>query len=321
MPLLISEAEVASLLTMEDALTLVEEVFAYTDSAKPSSQPRRRVASGTGTLNVMSAALHARDAMGLKAYPTGPGGVRFIVLLYRASTSELLAIIEAGRLGELRTGAASGVATKHLAPTGARTLGIYGAGTQAETQVEAVASVRRLDRVVAYARQTDRLDAFCHRMSEQVGVSVLPASSPEEPLECKIVTTATSSAVPLFLGDRIRPGTHLNVVGSNFASKAEVDIATIRRASLIVVDSTESARLEGGDLLPAIDRGLLSWEWVTELGDIVSGRQPGRRLPEDVTLFKSHGVASEDVVLAHEIWLRASRNGVGRRVGMFGEAI
>jgi ornithine cyclodeaminase/alanine dehydrogenase-like protein (mu-crystallin family) len=321
MPLLISEAEVASLLTMEDALTLVEEVFAYSGSAKPSSQPRRRVASGTGTLNVMSAALPARDVMGLKVYPTGPGGVRFVVLLYRASTSELLAIIEAGRLGELRTGAASGVATKHLAPTGASTLGIYGAGTQAETQIEAVARVRRLDRVMAYARQRDRLDAFCQRMSEQVGVPLEPAASPEEPLECEIVTTATSSVVPLFLGDRIRPGTHLNVVGSNFTSKAEVDIATIRRASLIVVDSLESARLEGGDLLPAIDRGLLSWEWVTELGDIVSGRQSGRRLPEDVTLFKSHGVASEDVVLAHEIWLRASRNGVDRRVGMFNEAV
>ncbi len=321
MPLLISEAEVASLLTMRDALALVEEVFAYTGSTKPSSQPRRRVASGTGTLNVMSAALPARDVMGLKAYPTGPGGVRFVVFLYRASTSELLAIIEAGRLGELRTGAASGAATKHLALAGASTLGIYGAGTQAATQVEALASVRRLDRVVAYARQPDRLDTFCQRISEQVGVSVEPAALPEDPLDCEIVTTATSSAVPLFPGDQVRPGTHLNVVGSNFASKAEIDIATIRSASLVVVDSLESARLEGGDLLPAIDRGVLSWEWVTELDDVVSSRQPGRRLPEDVTILKSHGVASEDIVLAHEIWLRAIRNGVGRRVGMFGEAV
>ncbi|MBA2363750.1 MAG: ornithine cyclodeaminase family protein [Chloroflexia bacterium] len=319
MPLLISENDVNNLITMSAALTLIEEVFGYTASETASNQPRRRVASGTGTLNVMSAALPARDVMGLKAYPTGPGGVRFVILLFRASTSELLAIIEAGRLGELRTGAASGVATKHLAPAEASTLGLYGAGTQAATQLEAVAGVRKLDRVLVYARRPENVATFCTRMTDRLSVSVVPASSPDEPLECEIVTTATSSTVPLFPGDRVRPGTHLNVVGSNFASKAEIDIATVHRASLVVVDSLASARLEGGDLLPLIDRGLLSWEWLIELGDIVSGRQEGRRAPDDVTLFNSHGVASEDIVLAHDVWLRATRNGVGRPVSMFGD--
>ena len=317
MPLLISESEVDELLTMQDALALVEEVFAYTGRERPSNQPRRRVAGGQGTLNVMSSALPARGVFGLKAYPVGPGGVNFTVLLYSASTSELLAIIEAGGLGELRTGAASGVATKYLARADARTLGLFGAGRQAATQLEAVAASRELEAVRVHSRDGEKLRAFCGRMSERAGIPVQPAE-PARVLECDIISTATSATRPLFDGAAVRPGAHLNVIGSNFASKAEVDLETIRRSTLVVVDSVESARIEGGDLLPAVDRGLLGWEHVMELGDIVSGSAQGRASDWDVTLFKSHGVASEDIVLAHELYARAASRGMGRRVEMFG---
>ncbi|MDQ3856452.1 MAG: ornithine cyclodeaminase family protein [Chloroflexota bacterium] len=318
MPLLIHEAEVDALVSMPDALRLVEEVFTYNDRERSSSQPRRRVASGRGTLNVMFSSLPARDVFGLKAYPVSPVGVTFTVLLYKASTSELLAIIEAGRLGQLRTGAASGVATKYLARSDATTLGLFGAGTQAETQLEAVALVRPLQRVLVHARRYATVQAFCARMSERVGIPVEPALAPEQLLEYDVVTTATSATQPLFEGADLRRGTHVNAIGSNFASKAEVDVETVRRSRPVVVDSLESARLEGGDLLPAIDRGLLAWEHVVELGDVVAGRHPGRPDYEAITLFKSHGVASEDVVLAHEVYLRATEQGVGERVEMFG---
>ncbi len=154
-------------------------------------------------------------------------------------------------------------------------------------------------------------------MSDGLGISVKPAEGPEDLLGCDI-TTATSSTRPLFDGSLVRPGTHINAIGSNYASKAEVDVETVRRNTLVVVDALESARLEGGDLLPAIDRGLLAWEHVVELGDVVSGRHHGREDASDVTLFKSHGVTSEDIVLAHELWKRATEQGVGERLKMFG---
>lgn len=318
MPILLSEADVESLLSMSDALMLVEEVFAYTGRQRPSNQPRRRVSSGKGTLNVMFSAVPGRDVMGLKSYPTSPRGVNFTVLLYSASTSELLAIIEAGRLGQLRTGAASGVATKYLAREDACTLGIFGSGTQAETQLEAVAGVRVLERVRVYSRRTANARRFCARMSEHIGLRIEPADTSDQILECDIITTATSSASPVFEGTGLRPGTHVNAIGSNFASKVEVDLETVRRSSLLVVDALESARIEGGDLLPAVDRGVLAWEHVVELGDVVIGRTQGREDAQQITLFKSHGIASEDLVLAHELYIRAQQQGVGRQVSMFG---
>lgn len=318
MALLISEAEVDALLTMADALRLVEEVFASGGREAPATQPRRRVGSGRGTLNVMSASVPGRDVFGLKAYPTSPGGVTFTVLLWRVSTSELLAIVEAGRLGTLRTGAASGVATRHMARSDARTLGLFGAGTQAETQLEAVAAVRRLDLVRVYSRNAEGARAFCARMAERTGLRVEPASAAREAAECDVVTTATSSATPVLDGALLRPGAHVNAIGSNFASKAEVDLETVRRASRVVVDSLESARIEGGSLLPAIDRGILAWEWVTELRDVVGGWATGRAGLEEITLFTSHGVASEDVMLAHEVYERARTRGMGTHVAMFG---
>ena len=317
MPLLLREAEIDELLTMEDALTSVEEVFSYRGRERPSSQPRRRVASGEGTLNVMWSALPARKVFGLKAYPVSPGGARFTVLLYSSEDSELLAIIEAGRLGQLRTGAASGVATKYLALPQTRTHGVIGSGLQAETQVEAVAGVFDLERVLVYSRREEQLRAFCERMTARIGVPVEPATSPELVAQCDVVTTVTSATSPVLEGAWLRAGAHVNAVGSNFASKAEVDLKTVRRASLIVVDSLDSARIEGGDLLPAIDRGVIGWEHVVELGDVVSGLHPGRQGDEAITLFKSHGVASEDVVLAHEAYKRALDRGLGERIRMF----
>lgn len=319
MALLIRESEVSSLLTMADALTLVEEVFAYRGRERAANQPRRRVGSGKGTLNVMFASVPARDVFGLKSYPTSPGGVNFTVLLYRASTSEPLALVEAGRLGQLRTGAASGVATRRLARGDARTLGLYGAGAQAETQLEAVAGARELERVLVHSRDAERLRSFCERMSGRVGVTVEPAGSPEAPLQCDIITTATSAARPVFDGAGLRPGAHVNAIGSNFASKAEVDIETVRRASLVVADSVESARIEGGDLIAAVDRGVLSWEHVVELGDVVNGTVGARNSDEEITLFSSHGVASEDVILAHEVYIRATEQGVGQQIPWFSE--
>ncbi len=317
MTLLLREADVHALLSMEDALDLMEELFSAERRSRAVNQPRRRVGTGQGTLNVMFAALPSRGVCGLKAYPVSRGGVNFTVLLYDSSSSELLAIVEAGRLGQLRTGAATGVATRHLSRGSASSLGLFGAGAQAETQLEVIAAVRTLDRVLVWSRSRDSAAAFCERVGDRAGLDVRPATSPDELLECDIVTTATTATSPVFDGRRLTGGAHVNAVGSNFASKAEIDIETVRRASLVVVDSLESAKIEGGDLIPAVDRGVLSWEHVVELGEVVSGEARGRESPESITIFKSHGVAAEDVIMAHEAYLRARDAGAGQEIEMF----
>lgn len=318
MPLVIHESEVDELLTMTDALGLVEQVFSYPRTKRASNQPRRRVGSGSGTLNVMFSAIPERDVCGLKSYPVSRGGVNFTVLLYRASTSELLAVIEAGRLGQLRTGAATGVATKYLASPTAESLGMFGAGQQAETQLEGVACVRKLSIARVYSRNRERLRAFCETMSDKLGLAVEPLDDPAAALDCDIVTTATSSTSPVFSGENLRSRCHINAVGSNFVSKAEIDLRTVSRTSLVVVDSIESARIEGGDLLPAIDRGVLAWERVVELSDVVSGEYSLDSAEHGITLFKSHGVAGEDIILADEVYKRAVKQGMGTRIEMFG---
>src|SRR5262249_13480246 len=318
MSLLLREKDVTELLDIETAIAAVEEVLRDQAEGQATNRPRYRVAVPTSQLHVMAAGDRRLGVYGLKTYTASRKGARFLVLLFESETGNLLAMIEADRLGQMRTGAASGVATKHMARKSADTVGIFGTGWQAESQLMAVCAVRRIRSVKAYGRSRDRREAFARKMTSLLRVEVTAAETPEESARGQsIVITATNAREPVLKGEWIQPGTHLNIVGSNFLSKAEVDVETIKRASIIAVDSIEQSKIEAGDLMPAIERGVISWESVTELGRIVAGRDRGRTSDDDITLFKSNGIALEDISTALRVYNLARERGVGEEIDLW----
>ena len=318
MALLLKEHHVTELLDIETTIAAVEEVLRDQAEGAATNRPRYRVAMPSSQLHVMAAGDGRLGVYGLKTYTVSRKGARFLVLLYDAESGDMLAIIEADRLGQMRTGAASGVATKYLARGSADTLGVYGAGWQAESQMMAVCAVRQVKKVKVYSRTPEHREAFARRMTTLLRLDVAAVESPEEAArDCSIIITATTARAPVLEGKWVEPGTHINVVGSNFLSKAEVDVETIRRASVVAVDSIEQSRMEAGDLVPAIERGVISWESVTELGRIIAGREPGRASDADITLFKSNGIALEDISTALRVYNLARERGIGDAVELW----
>jgi ornithine cyclodeaminase/alanine dehydrogenase-like protein (mu-crystallin family) len=318
MTLLLRERDVTSLLNIETAISAVEEVLRDQAEGQATNRPRYRVAMPASQLHVMAAGDKRLGVTGLKAYTASRNGTRFLVLLYDSESGDMLAMIEADRLGQVRTGAASGVATKYMARSDADTVGIYGTGWQAETQLMAVCAVRRIKSINAYGRSVERREGFARKMSSLLGVEVIPVDSPEGAARGQsIVITATSAREPVLKGEWIEPGTHLNVVGSNFMSKSEVDVETIKRSSTIAVDSVEQSKIEAGDLMPAIERGVITWESLTELGRIVAGKDIGRRNDQDITMFKSNGIALEDISTALRVYNLAREHNVGEEISLW----
>jgi len=318
MALVLTESDVASLLDMDTAIAAVEDVLRAQAGGQATNRPRYRVAMPASQLHVMAAGDKRLGVTGLKAYTASRKGARFLVLLYDSENGDMLAMIEADRLGQMRTGAASGVATKYLARSDANTVGIYGTGWQAESQLMAVCQVRKVTSIKAYGRNAEQREAFCRKMSSLLGVYVTGVESPEEAARGQsIVITATNAREPVLRGEWIEAGAHLNVVGSNFLSKAEIDVETIKRASIVAVDSIEQSRLESGDLLPAVERGVISWESVTELGRIVAGNHRGRTSESDITLFKSNGIALEDISTALRVYNLARSKGIGKEIKLW----
>lgn len=311
--LFLTEDHVRELLDMPAAIEVVEELFRQVADGRAKNVPRARVLGGKTMLHTMSGVCEYLNIGGWKAYTTTRDKARFLVGLYDLSTGETLAVIEADALGQLRTGAASGVATEFLARPDAKVVGLFGAGLQARTQLKAVCAVRRIERVEVYCRDAARREAFAAEMSEFCATRVVPAHAPDDAAaEKDIVICATSSKTPLFDGRVLDEGTHLNVIGSNFLSKAEVDVTTIQRADRIVCDSLVQCRLEAGDFVPAIEAGVTDWSLMQELSGIVSGHQTGRALPENITLFKSVGLAIEDVALGAKVLQLAQEANLGQ---------
>ncbi len=310
--LFLTEDHVRELLDMPTAIEVVEELFRELANGRAKNVPRQRVQAGKMLLHTMSGACEYLDVGGWKAYSTTRDRSRFHVGLYDLTTGEVLAIIEADFLGQLRTGAASGVATEFLARPDAKVVGLFGAGLQAATQLKAVCSVRKISRVEVYCRDAARREAFAAQMSEYCATEVVPGHAPDEVAADKdIVITATTSKTPVFDGRAIEEGAHLNVIGSNFLAKAEVDVTTIQRADSLICDSVEQCRLEAGDFVPAIEAGITDWPLMHELADLVTGRDTGRALPENITLFKSVGLAVEDVALGTKLLELARQQRIG----------
>ena len=316
MALHLTEDDVARLLTMEACIEAVEEAFRDWAEGAADNRPRVRAAIPGAMLHVLPAASRRLGRMAVKAYATTLAGRRFVVLLFDAASGDLLAILDADRLGQIRTGAASGVATRRLARADAKVLAILGTGWQARGQARAVACVRRLTAIRAWGRDRGRLLAFCREIEAECGVPAGPAASADEAARgADIVVTATAADRPILAGRAIETGMHLNAVGSNRPDRRELDEQAVRRADLIVVDSLEQARAEAGDLMVSScdEAAQPTFSRAVELAAIVAGRHPGRRSDADVTLFKSLGVGLEDLAAASLAYDRAVACGAGRR--------
>jgi alanine dehydrogenase len=309
MPLFLNEEDVVGLLDPAAAVAAVEASFVRMAGGAVEIASRRRLKLEEGRLADMAASdLELRYAA-VKAYAGFGDGAVFVVALFAVGRPELVAVIEADHLGRLRTGAASAVAAKYLAREGATSLGVIGCGNQAETQVKCIrAAVPTIERVVAYCRTERNLRAFCKRVDAE------PAESNREAAEQDIVVTITTSRDPVLRGEWLRPGSLVCAAGANNGASRELDNVVLERATFVCCDWKEQARLESADLIEPIQQGVLDWLEVHELHEVVSGELPGRQSPDDITLFKSNGIASWDVAVAAAAVERARERGVGTQL-------
>jgi alanine dehydrogenase len=311
--LYLSEADVTQLLTMERVLPLVKRAFVELSNKQAENVPRRRARAASTVLHNMSAAAEYLGVVGLKAYTTTKNAARFMVTLFDAASGELIAMLEADRLGQLRTGAATGVALQYLAPRAIEFLGLIGTGYQAETQLAAAAAVLPLKTVRVYGRDEARRQRFAAKMSAKLGIDVVPVDSSKIAVSgMPVVITATSSSKPVLDGNDLAKNAVVAATGSNWQQKAELDVTTIRRAGMVVCDSVAACELEAGDFREALETGIFAWDRAVELSDIVAGKVPNMDQPRELTIFKSVGLAIEDVAVAFEAVRLAKAQGLGR---------
>lgn len=312
MPLFLSEDDVCQVATMPLALEAVEISLREHALGGAVNIPRERTRIQKGALHLLQGAVDCLDIIGFKAYTSTREGNRFLIHLYNANSGRLEAIVEANFLGMLRTGAASGIATRYLSRPEASVAGMFGAGWQARGQLAALCQVRPIQQAKVFARDRQRLEEFCREQSRQLDIEVIPAANAEEVVrDSDIVTTITTSATPLFDSAWLDPGCHINAVGSNALIRTEIDEKTIRRCDPVVVDARDVAARECGDLLPLLEKGRIRWTQIPELGEIIVGRLPGRTNPTQITLFESHGMAIQDLALATHVLQHAKQQGLG----------
>jgi ornithine cyclodeaminase/alanine dehydrogenase-like protein (mu-crystallin family) len=315
-PLYLTEADVARLVTIDDAIATTAAAFTNWHDVMTTNLPRQRAPLRPGFFNLMGASYGERGVLGLKAYfGGGAAGAVHHVMLYSVAEARLMAVIEADTIGQLRTGAASGVATRHLARDNAKVLGVIGTGKQARTQIAAVCAVRSIEQVRVFGRTEDRREAFARLMAAELRLDVRPAPSAEACVAgADVVVLITKSASPVCRSEWLADGTHVNGAGANAADRRELDPDIVRRAAVLVTDDREQAKHGAAEFIDLAAAGALAWSEVHELGDIVTGKVRGRASAADLTLFKSLGVALEDVAFAELIVRRAVEAGAGRPI-------
>jgi ornithine cyclodeaminase/alanine dehydrogenase-like protein (mu-crystallin family) len=309
-PLYISEADVDALLTPGDAIAAVEASFRRLAAGEVENAPRRRLAVPGGHVATMAATDTGLRLASSKTYALVEGRITFVVCLFDLEQGGLEAVIEANRLGELRTGAASAVAASHLARSGAAGVGVIGCGTHAAGQLAAIrTALPQLERAVAWCRTPERLAAFC------AANDATPAESPGEAGAQDVVVTATTSTDPVLRGDWLREGALVCAIGANEPRARELDNVVLQRATFVCCDSLEQSRLEAGDLIEPVASGVLDWLEVHELHEVVAGELRGREGERDIVVFKSNGLAAWDVAAAAVVLARARERGAGRELG------
>jgi ornithine cyclodeaminase/alanine dehydrogenase len=321
--LVLSRADLEAVLEVVPVIAAVEEAFRQYARKAVRLLPRQSLAlEGRDVLLLMPCAIPGVGALGTKTVTVcfdnprrGLPTVMASYLLHDPETGRPLAFMEASYLTGLRTGAASAAAAKRLARADSRVAACFGAGVQAAFQLRCLRAVLPLERVVVRSRSPETAQAFAERLAPVLGLPVAPAASPREALaEADVVVTATTSPTPVFDGRDLRPGTHVDAVGSFQPSTRELDGETLRRAR-VFVDTFEGAWHEAGDILLAIQEGAITRAHVRgELADLVSGAVPGRGSADEITVFKSVGFAAEDAVTARLAYDRARATGRGRPV-------
>ena len=315
MALFLSDEEVAQLLPIDECINVLEEAFAHAGAGKVDNRPRNRIRMPGGFFHFMVASNEGHGVFGYKAYPSFAGGAKMIVMLYDYETGALLSCMEGGRLGQIRTGAASGLATKYMAKKDSATVAVIGSGFQARTQLEAVCAVRDIKGVKVFSRKEERRTAFAERSRESLKVDVKAVESAQECVEgADVVIVITSAREPALLGEWLSPGAHVNAAGGNHWMRREVDEETVLRSEVIVVDDLDQAKIECGDLMWLEPRGSFRWDMAKELQDVVAGRVNGRPSEESITLFESMGLALEDIAAAHLVYNKAKAQGIGQEL-------
>jgi len=308
----LNEKDVQQLLDMQILLETTKQSLVDRALHKAVDIPRERIYSPEGIQHMLQASSKAIGYTGFKYYYTRPTGKSFYVHLISIETGKLTAIVEAIWLSMMRTGAASGVATQYLANEDASIVGQIGSGHQSIGQLEAVCAVRKIKEARVYSRTRDKLEAYCRRMSDKLGIPVNPAASAEAAVRgAQVLNVITKSATPTLKGEWLEPGVHINAAGSNALSRAEIDDATVKRCDLITVDSRGTARKECGDLISSFEKGVIQWDYLTEVGDIYAGKVQGRTSREQITLYESHGMGIQDLYASAKALELARTRGIG----------
>ena len=312
MALFLKDEDVAQCVTMDAMLEAIESMQRQYGDGQAHNMTRRKIIADSGMLSVMGGGLFHQGLLGVKTYTVVKGAYSFQVSLYDANTGELLLYTQANRLGQLRTGATTGVAVKHLANPGDATVGIIGTGGQAPTQLEALSKVRGIKKIKAYSRTQERREEFARRMTDTIGVEVSAVASNEDAVrDCDIVLCIAATMDPVVEGAWLKDGSTLIGAGPTTWRAREVDEAVITRAGKLIVDSTEQAAIEAGDLCSAVDKGIIQWSKVHELRHVVSGAVTGRDSKDQVVYAKIMGTGVADVAAAKLAYDSAKAAGLG----------
>ncbi len=317
MTLLLREGDVLSLLDMHGNIMVLEQAFGALAQENAINLSRSRIVQDNGVMHLLAAGVPSLGVVGFKTYTVFRSGMRSIVVLFSTIDGRLLSIVEADLLSRMRTGATSGLATKYLARQDASVVGLIGAGRQAYTQVLGVCAVRQVKTIFVYSRRLPECEKFCEELMHRLSIEVRPVASARQAIEeADIVITATTSPEPVLPGNWLKFGSHINAIGSNWANRRELDLATLQRSRVIITDSQEQARLEAGDFVIPADEGLFNWDKVSDLADVVRGNGPKREFEDEITLYKGVGIALEDVATAAHVYTLARERGVGEEINL-----
>jgi len=328
MVLLLSETDIAGLISMPDGIRVVEQALQQHATGGGTAIPRisADVPGSGGMFRVMPAIVPEAGFFGLKTLTGYPGRrlageTYFAMLLFGCETGALRAIIAGNRLTGIRTGAATAVAAKYLARADSHVLGVIGAGVQARYQVAALKEVRPVTEVRVFDIDAAKAETFAREIELDFQVAARPVAEAREAVEdCDLVVTVTAAKNPVFNGDWLEAGSHLSGVGSNSPNKRELDGTSFRR-SKVVVDFREQVLQEAGDLQDAIKTGAIKPDSIhAQLAEVITGAKTGRENDREITLFKSVGMAIEDVATAAYAYQQAVAAGVGTRVELDGAA-
>lgn len=322
MPLLLTREDVKSVLTMKDCINAVESSFAELSNGTAALPLRNNISPKDGLPGLalyMPAYLKELNALACKVvtvYKDNPAKFNMPttigkVLLQDPASGDVICIMDGGYLTAVRTGAASGVANKYLSRKGKQVIGIYGTGVQAQMQLWAMKETVEVEKVLVYDLIPEACNNFVKTMSEMHGLKIEIAANSDDLLQADIICTATSSATPLWDGKKLKPGTHINNIGSHSPGARELDTETVKR-SKFVGDSREACFNEAGDIMIPISEGAVTKDhFYAELGDLITGKKQGRANDQEITVFKSNGLAIQDVATAKLIYDMAVAKGIG----------